>query len=333
MTKQLELTDITQTAAAWVARLDSGELSGEELIELRDWATASPAHMRELERLADIWEGLDRLTALQSIMIRPKPERYRSIRNLTVAAGAVAAVFLAAALIYISVPERPAAVEFEKAFATEVGEQQSIRPGEGSTISLNTNSELEVEYSAERRLVRLTHGEAFFDVEPGDARPFVVETEFGNVLVTGTMFLVRLEDAAMEVVVEEGSVQLKSNIDGGGAATVPLTALTSGEVARLESGGRRSIEPIEPERLVRRLGWRDGTLIFDGESLEEVISEVGRYTPIKITIDDPELRRRRIGGYFRIGEMDDLLATLASDFDIEVTRIGDNEVRLAVRRD
>lgn len=323
--------DITETAALWIARLDSGQLSAGQLIELRDWAKASPAHMRELERLADIWEGMDRLTALQPIMTRPGPPRHWSMSYPAVAAS-LAAVSILTIMLYFTNQDR-GLVEIEQAYVTEVGEQRSIQPGEGSTISLNTNSGLQVEYSSERRLVRLTHGEAFFDVESSDHRPFVVETGFGNVVVTGTAFLVRLEQSVMEVVVEAGSVQLENSGEGFDSEATFVTGLGAGEVARVESGGRRSIQPIDPGLMVRRLGWRDGMLMFDGDSLEEVIGEVGRYTPIRITIDDPELRERRIGGYFRIGEMDDLLATLANDFDIEVTRAGENEVRLAVRRD
>ena len=98
----------------------------------------------------------------------------------------------------------------------------------------------------------------------------------------------------------------------------------------VNSDGRRK-QVIEPDKLIRKLGWRDGMLMFDGESLDEVIHEVGRYTSINIVIDDPSLRERRIGGYFKVGEIEDLLGTLQTDFDIEVNRVHDNEVRLSSR--
>lgn len=323
--------DITERAAAWIARLDSHELSADELIELRDWATASPAHLRELERLADVWESLDPLIALRAIIAKPKPARRRTLQTLAVAAS-IGVVAFAITLWTMSF-DLADPIEIEAAYATDVGEQRAIEPGEGSTINLNTDSRVSIVYSASERLVKLTHGEAFFDVASDDERPFVVETELGNVIVTGTAFLVRLDASGMEVVVEEGSVQLQHRLDRIEEAPATVTELIAGEIATVEPGGNRSIELIEPGLMVRRLGWRDGMLMFDGESLEEVIEEVGRYTPIEIVIDDASLRDRRIGGYFRVGEMEDLLATLAEDFDIRVDRISDNEIRLAAGQD
>ena len=89
-----ESRSISEIAAAWIARLDSGELSSDELMQLRNWATASPANLRELERLADIWESLDTLTALRNVIAKPAPLLSPSIRNLAIAAsiGALAVV-------------------------------------------------------------------------------------------------------------------------------------------------------------------------------------------------------------------------------------------------
>lgn len=221
--------------------------------------------------------------------------------------------------------------EYDASFTTQIGETQLIEPGEGSRISLNTDSRLTLEFSSTVRSVRLDRGEAYFDVDADDARPFVVETDFGDVLVTGTEFLVHVQDTGLEVTVSEGHVQLQRPPALASDDRVTVALLAAGEVASIDSGGSRRIEPIDSERLVRKLGWRDGMLMFNGESLEEVIREVGRYTPTKINIEDRELRAQRIGGYFRAGEIDDLLATLESDFGIRVERIGDNEVSLSVQ--
>ena len=41
------------------------------------------------------------------------------------------------------------------------------------------------------------------------------------------------------------------------------------------------------------LAWRKGLIIFSGESLEQVIAEISRYTPVQIEIVNPELRQYR----------------------------------------
>lgn len=243
----------------------------------------------------------------------------------SVAGLALAIAFLHGTRVGVEVPE------YKASFVTQIGEMQVIEPGEGSRISLNTDSRLAVEFSSALRSVRLDRGEAYFEVTADDTRPFLVDTDFGKVLVTGTAFLVRVQETGLEVTVREGHVQLQRSPADTADGRTSVALLTAGEVASVESDGSRRIEPIESGRLVRKLGWRDGMLMFNGESLEEVVREVGRYTPIEINIADQALRTRRIGGYFRAGEIDDLLATLESDFGIRVERTGDGEVNLSLQ--
>lgn len=330
MIEEQNKPDATDVAAFWVARLDRGGLSTDELIALREWVGAHPSHMRKLERAAEIWESLDALAALRNIVARPARTTRRRTISFAIAAG-VAGMALAIALLLAVVPGSVEAPEYYASFETRIGETQVIEPGEGSRISLNTNSRVAIEFGSTLRRVRLDRGEAYFDVAANDTRPFVVETDFGNVVVTGTEFLVRVDDAGLEVAVKEGHVQLQRPPSDHDEGRVALALLTAGEVASIELDGSRRIEPIETGQLVRKLGWRDGMLMFNGESLEEVVHEVGRYTPIKINITDEALRTRRIGGYFKAGEIEDLLATLESDFGIRVERISDSEINLSLR--
>ena len=330
MSDENDNPDTADIAAAWVARLDRGGLSAEELIELREWVIAHPPRLRELERAARIWESLDALAALRNIVARPMAKQRKRGKSWVLAAS-VAGLTLATSLLYWS-RAGVEAPEYNASFVTRVGELQVIEPGEGTRISLNTDSRLAVEFGSSVRSVRLDRGEAYFDVAADDARPFRVETEFGNILVTGTAFAVRVQEAGLEVTVREGHVQLQSPaVDPREDRRGPVAVLTAGEVASVEPDGSRRIEPIEIGRLVRKIGWRDGMLMFNGESLEEVVREVGRYTPMKINIADQALSTRRIGGYFRAGEIDDLLATLESDFGIRVERVGDSEVNLSLQ--
>lgn len=317
--------ETTKKAATWIARLDAGELTADELTALREWATANPAHMRELERLGDIWESLDALAALKPMLAVPEVSSRRTIRNIAIAASA-AAIAVAMWLFFAGAgPLEP--VLLAETYVTDVGEQRSVEPGEGSTISLNTDSRMSLEYSLSQRLVRLAKGEAFFEVSSEDSRPFIVVTRLGNVVVTGTAFLVRVDAAELQVLVREGHVELHKQVEGFVQAGSAVTALNAGEVAVIDSVSSH-VEMIGPIRMVRKLGWRDGMLMFDGETLDEVVHEVGRYTSVQIIIDDPELRDLRVGGYFRVGELEDLLGTLQSDFDVQVSRIADDEIRL-----
>ena len=89
-----------------------------------------------------------------------------------------------------------------------------------------------------------------------------------------------------------------------------------------------SIENLVIQEVDRRLAWRSGMLMFEGETLSKVVAEIGRYTPLEVVISDPSLKELEIGGYFRIGDTEVLLQTLASDFGIEVERLGPDLVHL-----
>ena len=323
-----ETKDVTEQAAGWIARLDAGDLSSDELIQLREWATERPAHMRELEKLVDIWDSLDVLSPLRTVVATPGSRPQSRWMPLAVAAGL--ATISVASWMLVSAPDTSDDVFVNSTYATSVGEQISIDPGEGSTIDLNTDSQLSVEYTPDQRIVKLGRGEAFFDVASTDRRPFVVETTHGDVVVTGTSFLVRVEDTSLEVLVEEGHVEVHSGEVAGGNMMPAVTELNAGEVATIDYGSRR-VDVIETQQLFRKLDWRDGMLTFDGESLEEVINEVSRYTSVSIVIDDPDLRTQRFGGQFQAGAVNDLLATLQDSFNVEVNRIGDVEIRLTQR--
>ncbi|MCY3816924.1 MAG: FecR domain-containing protein [Gammaproteobacteria bacterium] len=326
MNDLIKTRDVTEQAAEWIARLDAGELSSDDLMRLREWAIGRPAHIRELERLADIWGNLDLLSPLKTVIAKPRARPHARLVPLALAAGLAAISIVLWFLVSSSgsINEGP----IQSTYATKVGEQISFDPGEGSTINLNTDSRLSVKYTQDRRIVKLDRGEAYFDIASADPRPFVVQTEHGDVVVTGTSFLVRVDETSLEVLVEEGQVEVHS-VDGAGADMMTaVTALSAGEVATISDLSRR-VDIVETQQMHRKLDWRDGMLTFDGETLEEVVNEISRYTSTSIVIDDPNLRTQRFGGQFQAGAVDDLLVTLQNSFDIQVNRVGDTEIRLA----
>ena len=93
-------------------------------------------------------------------------------------------------------------------FLTQVGEQKTIALSDGSTVILNTDSVLDIELTENSRIMRLTQGEAHFDVAPNPDRPFLVYAGDGIVKAVGTAFTVYLRKKAVEVTVSEGVVAL-----------------------------------------------------------------------------------------------------------------------------
>src|SRR5262249_8861242 len=106
-------------------------------------------------------------------------------------------------------------------YATRVGERQSVTFADGSTAELNADTAIRVSMSPAKRRVRLIHGEALFAVRHDGARPFVVETSFGELRVHGTTFLVTLGVASARATVFQGVVE---GTRGGGFFSQPASA-------------------------------------------------------------------------------------------------------------
>tara|TARA_R110001583_G_scaffold55667_6_gene168770 strand:+ start:1022 stop:2224 length:1203 start_codon:yes stop_codon:yes gene_type:complete len=91
------------------------------------------------------------------------------------------------------------------------------------------------------------------------------------------------------------------------------------------------IDELDTSEITRFLSWKEGRLIFAGESLEEVIKEITRHTSVQIDVLDPKLKSMRIGGQFQVGETDTLFYVLESGFGISVNKLNDYHVQLRIK--
>jgi transmembrane sensor len=241
----------------------------------------------------------------------------------------------------------------ENTYITNMGDHSTHILGDGSVLWLNSNSKVEVNYTENKRLINLVRGEAHFKVKPDVNRPFEVYAGNRMIKAVGTAFSVyRLKDK-IEVMVTEGKVDLvvvESTLvidpeNGSPRITQNielqekrsprigklLTSLEAGQSVTIALVSENLDTPIvehELGELTRKLSWLEGKLVFAGESLEEVVAEVSRHTPVIIEIPDPNLRKLRIGGQFQAGETDALFDVLESGFSIKITRLSKNHVQL-----
>src|SRR6202011_1589324 len=98
----------------------------------------------------------------------------------------------------------------ETRFQTAIGERAAVGLPDGSSIDLNTNSRVWVDYTERRRVIRLERGEAFFKVAHDTQRPFWVHAGDSWVRAVGTAFNVYLRPTGPVVTVSEGTVNVVS---------------------------------------------------------------------------------------------------------------------------
>ena len=231
-------------------------------------------------------------------------------------------------------------------YTTETGEIKTVALADGSRITLNSNSQVEVLFTDSTRALSLASGEALFDVAHEADRPFYVRAAGTIVKAVGTAFNVELGKDNVEVTVTDGVIEITKvfkkalQIDDLRAMARDLSTKVSssnsstrrvaaGEVAIIRDIDLPVIAQIDQEDVKVKLAWQHGELVFTGESLDHVIAEVSRYTGTTIVIVDESISNIAIGGRFKTGDVENLLDILEHGFDIKATRVGENLVHLA----
>lgn len=344
---------VESEALAWIAQLNGDDVSEKDLAAFREWVNRSPAHQKEIKELSELWTGLNVLTVMDepirqadkvSRNLRKNQARKQWKRRLVLPALACAAAvsFLMASPLLrgadIESSSYEANMSVPLVFKTAKGEHQTHSLEDGSIITMNTDSHVEVDFTQGQRDVRLLKGEALFSVEHDEKRPFLVFANDGIVRAVGTEFSVHITDNAFDVLVSEGSVELstlKPTKPVSAAIKTPANATKVASLGIIKAGhtaqvkdSKASIAIVSTEVIDAELSWRVGRLEFTGERLEEAIAEYTRYTDLNIIISDPELKKIKLGGAFPTGELDLFFKTLELQFGINVTRSADNLVYL-----
>ena len=332
-------------ASAWIARMDQG-LGDAEAKALQAWMAADPRNQAKLLEMARMWDKMDALARLSEVFphaSEARPDANRGGRYRMAIAATFAVVF--AGLVMTSVitgssesetaPDRAFDVA---AYETAIGGMSTIELSDRSEITLNTDTRAVVSFAQGRRIVNLERGEMHINVAHDPTRPLSVIAGGHVVQAVGTAFSVKVDASQrVEVLVVDGRVRVRAHEPGTGdfgpieaANLVQHRSLlvTQGERVVLNAD-REVVEALEPEEIEVRLSWRNGNLMFRGESLATAVEEVSRYTPIEFVIADEDLRKIRVAGLFKRGDVAGFLSTLQANFDIVHERAGDETILLS----
>ncbi len=331
-------------ASAWIARLDNG-LSTAQAEALRQWLIASPKHKEVLFEMAALWDRMEGLSRLSDICPHSvnQSNRYRwflpAASLLIVILGGMWGTYHA--YYSDSQIERPVAevrnpVDF---YETAIGEQSTIHLPDGSQLVLNTNTRVQVKFTDRYRLLKLDRGELHVVVAPDEFRPLSVIAGDRIIQAIGTAFNIEIrEDHEIELVVTDGKVLIgiyEGHQPGGGHSVpviLPPSSMTvsAGEETVLTSA-EYELDTIETDEIAVKLSWREGNLIFRGETLEDAVAEIGRYTAVEFVILDEESKNVRVAGMFKAGDVNGLLVALEKNFNVTNRRIGDKQILLRGR--
>ncbi|MBO9557974.1 MAG: FecR domain-containing protein [Caulobacter sp.] len=183
-------------------------------------------------------------------------------------------------------------------YVTGRGQRSIIDLSDGTRVTLDADTAVDVAFADGRRDVRLLNGRAFFDVAHDRAHPFAVQAGGRTVTALGTQFDVRLTPGALQVVLAEGRVRV--TLAAGGPAAPPVE-LAPGQAFSAQTGAAGKVAAID---LDEALAWKQGVVEFHDQPLSEAVGLLNRYTRAQIVIKDPKVAALRVTGVFKTGDVE-----------------------------
>lgn len=310
---------LRRDAAAWLARLQSRRDPDVEQ-KFKRWRDRDPAHAEAFERVAASYQqaGLLRYSGLADASAGAglRPARPRTLSYAWAAAAALVLFFSAGLYLVLGSGLWTSGTEAVM-LSTGVGEIRSVNLSDGSKVTLDTSTSVQVEIGPMGRRVLVKTGRARFDVARS-TRPFVIEAGSSIEPAAGSVLDVEELENQLRVDVLAGSAK----IDERGAFGSVLN-LAAGQTARAVDG-----RGVQKQSLRAAPDWTRGMLEFDGTPLGAAVELANRYSKSKILLS-AGLQDLKVTGAFRAGDIQGLADALAEAFHLRIDRTHEGNLLLS----
>lgn len=322
LSSSLPQSDAREQAAEWLARRNNGEHSAGEQRAFLIWMNASAENRQAYAEAEALWENLRDLDSVAGKQLAEaraclaRKRRRPVLRRL----AAAAAVLLVAGLAWHL---DPLSYLDDQTYRTAQGQIKTIDLADGSRLELDTTSEAHVHYSRHGREIRLERGRAVFTVAHGDPRPFEVFSGQVKVRDIGTQFDVRHRADGVDIAVLDGEVEV-----AGKAGDAPVALRRGQRIGYAPDGAAGPVQVVDIDSYS---AWREGKLVFHARPLREVLEELGRYQPARLTVTAPRILDTQVSGVFPTDNLEQALQTVAATLPVRIVRTGEMAWRIEAR--
>lgn len=312
---------VIDQAIAWRVLLASGMATDADREACGQWCAAHPDHALAWQRIAGFGSELQQLPSAvaHATLGQERVSRRTVLRSLALTAGG--GMLLAAGTSpWTGAPDLP--WRQGSRLATGVGERHHQRLADGSDLTLNAESALDVHFSGSHRLLSLARGDIFVRTAadaPRDAGPFRVDTVHGSIRALGTRFMVRQRGGTSRVAVYEGAVEVTSPSAAG------VTRVPAGYALRFGMEGPLVLEQAGPDEAA----WLDGRLVAHSMRLADLLGELAHYRHGWLRCDEAAAALK-VSGVFSLNNSDQALAVLARTLPVRVRRVTPYWVNVAL---
>lgn len=305
---------IDEAAAAWAARMDRAPLSEPDAEALELWLAEDSRRLGALMRARALFSRTESAWSLEPVFnpraFKPRPRGPTRRRLLGWGAGGAVAASVGAVVVGY-------ALTATRSYATERGEVRQVPLSDGSSLTLNTLSEVKIRAGTgdgDRHDIRLVTGEVLLSLADGQPRDCRLRVGDWRIQAAqAAVFVSALPKQPARVTVHRGGV----DVTGPGLAG-PLSLAQGCRLVLAGPDLARRIEIVPPDQLGRELAWREGQLAFHDESLGQAVATFARYSRQPIILRDPALADESVSGLFAANDPAGFAQAIGVAFGAEV---------------
>lgn len=251
-----------------------------------EWEAASSEMDPELQR--KLYGRIrEKIAADQQVQIRPARSRKFSLWAGRIASVIILLLLSGWSVYYYTIKQL--AMQ-DMVVLVEKGQKANVVLPDGSKVWINSDSELSYgsRFNRKERVLSLK-GEAYFEVMPDKARPFIVETNEMAVRALGTSFNVKAyeEENDASTVLMTGKVEVTSQQDC-------LILHPNEKIVFNKQTGQ--MEKSRVEDAADYVNWKYNALTFNGETFEKIVHTLERYYNTQIVFESESLKKYRFTG-------------------------------------
>lgn len=339
--KPSDIISIEGRAGEWLIRREAG-FSASEQAEFDAWMEADPRHFAVFADLDATMALLEtprqngeadqvvrEIAAWEATPAAPRRNPWRTLAAL----GGLAAALALGAFVYRFASHRAADAQSEATMRPQPAQQHLA---DGSVVELNAGADIAVDFSSERRAVRLVQGEAHFVVAGDPLRPFVVTAGKVEVRAVGTAFAVRFNPDLVDVLVTEGKVAVV-RVEPSSSSTPPAPVFVpAGQRLAVSAAAPANAQPpaqtASPAEIKEALAWREMRFEFTNTPLRQAVELFNQKSRVKLVVEDPSLSELRVSGIYWADNPEGFARLIESSTDIAFHRDADGRIVLHPRR-
>ena len=328
---------LVEHAIEWHLLLHSSEVTEEDRTQFSAWCKLSPQHQMAYERLENLWDKFDGIeptlakVSLESTLSPAKSTANTQSKYLKNPSKGTTLGLLAILFSYGLYHSQPAQIWLAQN-KTQIGQQQHITLADGSELTLNTDTALDIDFTGQLRNIKLYKGEVFIKVAKDKTRPLIISTNQGSARALGTQFNVHLiedsEPIMTQVAVVESSVEVCNKPSLFNFNKPECKQVHAGQLGQYTKNKNLAITSADSQSIS---SWITGTIALDNQPLPKVLHELQRYSQLHFIFDAATLADMRVSGVLPLNDMNKCLSLLSEKLPIQTRRPFANSILIETR--